>query len=105
MSLRGETLSETAVLVRCLSKSTAFVREATGIVRSISPLQAFITTVAVTNIGFGVATTYLPMLAVFPGTNIPLVFVLVLPFLRHFGALFPAFAKHAPVGRGLRVVR
>jgi len=83
-----------------LSKSTAFVREATGIVRSISPLQAFITTVAVTNIGFGVATTYLPMLAVFPGTNISLVFVLVLPFLLVTSALYSMLSLSMPRSGG-----
>jgi amino acid transporter len=83
-----------------LSKSTAFVRDATGIVRSISPLQAFITTVAVTNIGFGVATTYLPMLAVFPGTNIPLAFVLVLPFLLVTSALYSLLSLSMPRSGG-----
>lgn len=76
------------------------MREATGIVRSISPLQAFITTVAVTNIGFGVATTYLPMLAVFPGTDIPLVFVLVLPFLLVTSALYSLLSLSMPRSGG-----
>lgn len=76
------------------------MREATGIVRSISPLQAFVTTVAVTNIGFGVATTYLPMLAVFPGTNIPAVFVLVLPFLLVTSALYSMLSLSMPRSGG-----
>ena len=76
------------------------MRDATGIVRSISPVQAFITTVAVTNIGFGVATTYLPMLAVFPGTNVPLVFVLVLPFLLVTSALYSLLSLSMPRSGG-----
>ena len=83
-----------------MSKSAAFVRDATGIVRSISPLQAFITTVAVTNIGFGVATTYLPMVAIFPGTNIPLAFVLVLPFLLVTSALYSLLSLSMPRSGG-----
>ena len=46
------------------SKHTAFVTDVTGIVRAISSMQAFITTVAVTNIGFGIATIYIPALYV-----------------------------------------
>ncbi|MDA4114059.1 MAG: APC family permease [Thaumarchaeota archaeon] len=83
-----------------MAQPTSFAREATGIVRSISPLQAFITTVAVTNIGFGVATTYLPMLAVFPGTNIPVIFVLVLPFLLVTSALYSLLSLSMPRSGG-----
>ncbi|MFI5422078.1 MAG: amino acid permease, partial [Nitrososphaerales archaeon] len=83
-----------------MNKPTAFVRDATGIVRSISPLQAFITTVAVTNIGFGVATTYLPDLAIFPGTNLPVIFVLVLPFMLVHSALYSLMSIAMPRSGG-----
>ena len=87
-------------MLRTLNRPTAFVRDATGIVRSISPLQAFITTVAVTNIGFGVATTYLPDLAIFPGTNLPLIFVLVLPFMLIHSALYSLMSIAMPRSGG-----
>jgi APA family basic amino acid/polyamine antiporter len=84
-----------------LSKApAAFVREATGIVREISPLQAFVTTVAVTNIGFGVATTYLPDLAIYPGLNLPLIFALVLPFLLIHSALYSLMSTSMPRSGG-----
>ncbi len=81
-------------------KHTAFVRDATGIVRAISPMQAFITTVAVTNIGFGIATTYLPALYVWPGANLPLAFVMVLPFLLLHSALYSLMATSMPRSGG-----
>jgi amino acid transporter len=82
------------------SKRPVFLREATGIVRAISPLQAFITTVAVTNIGFGIATTYLPALYVWPGANLALAFLLVLPFLFCHSAMYSMMAIAMPRSGG-----
>ena len=82
------------------SKHTAFVRDATGIVRAISPMQAFITTVAVTNIGFGIATTYIPALYVWPGANLALAFVMVLPFLLLHSTLYSMMAISMPRSGG-----
>jgi amino acid transporter len=81
-------------------KRPSFVREATGIVRGISPFNAFITTVIVTNIGFGGATLYSFVPYLWPGANQPLALLLVLPFMIVHSALYTLLAWAMPRAGG-----
>jgi amino acid transporter len=58
-----------------------FQREATGLVREIGPLNAFATTVGVTNIGLGIASGLAFVPFVWPGSNVALSYLIFLPFM------------------------
>jgi amino acid transporter len=81
-------------------KRPAFLRDATGIVRGISPRSAFITTVIVTNLGFGGATMYSFVPFLWPGSNQPLALLLVLPFMIVHSAMYTLLAWAMPRAGG-----
>lgn len=64
-----------------MNPKQVFVREATGIVRAISPWNAFVTTVSVTAIGTGVGTMFVFVPYLWPGANQALSLILILPFM------------------------
>ena len=83
-----------------MSPKAVFVREATGIVRSISPWQAFVTTVSVAGIGTGAASMYVFVPFVWPGADLALAAVLVVPFLLVHSAMYSMLAWSMPRSGG-----
>lgn len=81
-------------------KAPVFLREATGVVRSISSRDALITTIAVTSIGCGAATMFAFVPFLWPGANQALALILVLPFLLVHSALFWMLSSSMPRSGG-----
>jgi amino acid transporter len=65
-----------------LSKgSKVFIRDATGVVRAISPLNASIVSFLIINWGLGLSLAFVVTPTVLPGANIGLGFLLCIPFI------------------------
>jgi amino acid transporter len=60
---------------------TVFAREATGVIRSISPLQASIVGMMVLNFGSAFSISFATTVTVLPGANVGLGFLLAIPFV------------------------
>ena len=82
------------------SKPTVFLREATGLVRGISPFNALVTTVILTNYGLGMATfeAYTPYL--WPGADLGAAAFYSIPFVILNALLYIWFTEMMPRSGG-----
>jgi APA family basic amino acid/polyamine antiporter len=77
-----------------------FVREATGLVREIGPLNGLITTSMIISIGTSVAFTIAFVPFAYPGAILPLSFLIVCPFLLVHSAMLTLMAWSMPRSGG-----
>ena len=83
-----------------MAKRPVFVREATGLVREISPFNAFVTTLQTTGLPTGVATMLPFVPFVWPGADQALALVLVLPIMLVHSAMYVLLAWAMPRSGG-----
>lgn len=83
-----------------MRESSVFVREATGLVRSVSFLDAVFSNLAIINIASALTFPVLLIAYSFPGANIPLAFLLTLPLVLIYNLLYSYFIKMMPRSGG-----
>src|ERR1700737_1842977 len=81
-------------------KPTGFRREATGLLREINPFHSLVTTISAVSIGFSIAGALVFIPFVWPGANISLAFIILLPFLIVHSLLFSFMAWSMPRAGG-----
>jgi amino acid transporter len=98
MVLKPElTIDELIILA---AKHPVFAREATGLVRDISPFNTYVTTISASSLVLGAATAFVSLAAAVPGANMPLMFLILIPFLVIHSALYAIMMRGMPRSGG-----